>query len=182
MSVECTFTIPTVYKWVRDQIPDPANPAQTIDDPLDLPPDEVIVKESCEAYAFTSYGTFLVTINGLGFDPVAGSQGNNSWSTSSGTLYTKRAGAETITLTCTPYALAVSDDFYAAASVYYRSSILTPHVALVGATRFYDPHAIKFLTGQQITASISYGSPSRAHWIRHRLPRTSGPWMAEAAA
>jgi hypothetical protein len=45
------------------------------------------------------------------------------------------------------------------AEIEYRSFILVPRVQLVGYTRFFDPHARKFLTGQQISCSISISTP-----------------------
>jgi hypothetical protein len=67
--VDCRGTITTVWVWVPDKIPG----SQT-DDPLDTPPEEVIVHERCTASYSGWY--FLSGLgdgdcdNGLGFDPV----------------------------------------------------------------------------------------------------------------
>lgn len=67
--VDCRGTITTVWVWVPDKIPG----TQT-DDPLDTPPEEVIVHEKCTASYSGWY--FLSGLgdgdcdNGLGFDPV----------------------------------------------------------------------------------------------------------------
>ena len=152
--VECEGTITTVWKWVPDKIPG----TQT-DDPMDVPPAEVISKEYCrasaEAWSFIGIA-FADSDNGLTFAPVAGGDGFHYWSTTEGTLYTKRQGGQTITLTCTPDAFSFSDaSIGATASVTYASSILVPQVSLVGCTDFYDPRSRKFLTGQRITGSVT---------------------------
>lgn len=151
--VECECTITTVYVWVRDQIEDPDNPGQLIDDPLDNPPDQVISKEYsmvlAEAYSIT--GAFAYADNGLGFPAESEGDETYAWAKSEGTLYKKRAGGQEITLTASPAALASSDIWDAYAAVVYTSSILVPKVQLEGTTRFYSPQAVMFLTGQQIT-------------------------------
>lgn len=90
--VDCAGTITTVWVWKRDQIPDPQNPGQSVDDPLDNPPEFVISKEYCRAYASAASlgGVLVAADNGLGFDAVPGGDGITIWLTSEGTLYTKR--------------------------------------------------------------------------------------------
>lgn len=155
----CEGTITAEYVWVRDQIPDPDHPGQMIADPLDNPPTEVISWEYClaSAEADTTIGGILDAdaSNGLGFEPQAGNDGSHAWSISMGTLYRKRAGGESTVLTCIPEAFALSDISDARVSIRYRSGIIVPRVSLVGVTRFYSPHALKFLTGQQVSASVS---------------------------
>jgi hypothetical protein len=163
--VNANGTITTVYVWQRAQIPDPQNPLQFIDDPLDNPPEFVISKEFCRAYAYaSSVGVMLVAAdNGLGFEGEEGEDEIGIFVESMGTLYTKRAGGQEITLTCSPSATATVSNPgppYTGAYVYlrYTSQILVPKVDLVGTTRFYSPHLNAFLTGQRITGSVSgYG-------------------------
>lgn len=153
----CAGTITTVYTWVRDHVPDPTNPGQTIPDPLDNPPDEIITVESCEVKAWVYFWILGATVNcsnGLGF-PTTFDYSFGKAAESKGTLYTRRSGGQTVTLTCSPSALAVSDEPDAWVELIYQSGIIVPKVDLVGTTRFYSPHhAIKFLTGQQITGGV----------------------------
>ena len=74
-----------------------------------------------------------------------------------GTRYTKIPGDLSITLECTPDARVQVTSGTCGASVEYRSGIVVPRVDLSGTTRFYEPHAIKFLTGQNIRATVSLG-------------------------
>jgi hypothetical protein len=157
---------------------DPTN--DTIADPLDTPPITVILVETCTA---TYGGQYFVPggsgggacDNGLGFGEVAftspmymyeaadpdgggGTQtliGYTFHGESKGTRYTKRAGGQTIQVTCSPLANAYAINGMCEASVSYSCSIIVPTVSLAGTTRFYDPHAIKFITGQRISATIS---------------------------
>lgn len=159
-SIICSGTITTVYTWVRDQIPDPNNPGQNMPDPLDNPPDEVISVESCSAKAWVFFwivGAFVNCDNGLGFSATY-DYTNGLSATPQGTLFKRRPGGQTITLTCTPSASALSDEPDAWVELIYKSGIIIPRVDLVGTTRFYAPsHAIKFLTGQQITGAVVAG-------------------------
>lgn len=156
----CAGSITTVYTWVRDHVPDPSNPGQTIPDPLDNPPDEIITVESCEVKAWVYFWILGATVNcsnGLGF-PTTFDYSFGKAAESKGTLYTRRSGGQTVTLTCSPSALAVSDEPDAWVELIYKSGIIVPRVELIGTTRFYTPsHAIKFLTGQQITGGVGAG-------------------------
>lgn len=172
--VDCDGEITVVYDWVPDTLPGTSTP-----DPLDTPPAFVIVRETCKA----SYGGWyfvpggwingLWCGNGLGFAPVLDIQPMYSYDPedpegeptiigytvsmiSEGTLYTKRAGGPTISLSCTPYASVQIWGGMCSASVSYSSQIIVPKVALDGTTQFSspDPDAIKFITGQQITATV----------------------------
>ena len=157
---------------------DPSN--DTIPDALDTPPENVIAIESCKA---TYSGYYLLPFglgegecnNGLGFTattynipitlsneglegepPLPGTIiGYSFGGTSEGILYTKRAGGATITLTCSPVAKAQGFMGGFGASVIYSSSILVPSVSLAGTTRFFAPDAIKLITGQGVTASLT---------------------------
>lgn len=157
--VDGTGTITTVYVWVRAQIPDPDHLGEMMDDPLDHPPEKVIAKEYCRAYAYPQDPLggirFASADNGLEFAPQEGEdpEMGSVWSESKGTRYKKLDGEPEITLTCTPGVTAFSDGL-AHALVTYSSEIIEPPVKIVGATRFYAPHSLQFLTGQQITASI----------------------------
>lgn len=157
--VECEGTITTKYTWVPSQIADPDHPGQMMDDPLDTPPDEVISQETCSvlAQSWGTAGLYTEADNGLGFASTDASGSGWSYSYSTGTLYTKRSGGATITLTCTPYGIGISDAWDAWTSVNYSSSILVPKVTLTGTTRFASPAALAFLTGQQITGQVSGG-------------------------
>jgi hypothetical protein len=176
--VEGVGTITTIYKWVRDKvIPDINHPEIQIDDALDNPPEEVISSESCmavaEAYS-SSGGLYAHADNGLGFAPAEGGGPDHVWANSNGTLYTKRAGGESITLTCTPNAKATSLDFDAFAMVSYSSKIFVPSVVLAGKSRFFNPDVDKFLTGQQITGSVVI--PTWPAVIPDVLTATSRSW------
>lgn len=154
----CYGTITTNYHWVRDRIDDPNNSGNQMDDPLDEPPAEIIVMESCAvsacAYSSWSEPVFASCDNGLGFSPTITSDDYSMLATCSGTRYRKLQGAETITLTCSPTATADSDGHQAISSVEYSSQIFAPSVRVVGTTRFEDPVADLFLTGQQLRCSI----------------------------
>lgn len=130
-----------------------------IADPLDNPPTQVISKEYCRvtAEAWSFIGSAVASSNNdLGFTPSSGGDGFSTWSTTEGTLYTKRTGGQTITLTRSPTAYAWSEaPIGASASVTYSTAILVPQVSLAGTTDFFEPRARKFLTGQQITGSVT---------------------------
>jgi len=165
-NVTCMGAITTVWVWKRDQLPDPGNPGQFYDDPLDNPPAFVISREYCSAWATaTSLGDrYVLSDNGLGFAAETYDDGEQEWSLSEGTLYTKRAGGQEITLTCTPFASALVSIpnpplMSVDATVQYSSSIIVPKVSLVGTTRFYDPQLVAFLTGQQVTGSVTGNGP-----------------------
>ncbi len=177
--VWCGGTITTVFDWVPDQIPDPANPGSTIADPLDLPPAEVVSRETCAVevlatYALSGDADPFECDNGLGFEASYTIQpqymmdeetqiliGYAETGSSSGTRFKKQAGGPTVTLTCTPYAVVSVVNGLCSASVWYSSSIIVPTVELKGETRLPNsqaptsPHAIKFLTGQRINAILS---------------------------
>jgi hypothetical protein len=130
--VSCSGAITTVYEWVPAQITNPAPGSQTdqdpdnntIPDPLDTPPANIIVTEYCKATY--SYAYFIPDgsgsgscDNGLGFDAITesgpltistpgGSDGEGGTEeiigyagsgVSEGTRYAKMAGSQTITLT-----------------------------------------------------------------------------------
>jgi hypothetical protein len=82
----CSGTITTIYDWVPSRIPNPDPSALTdedptkdsVPDPLDLPPDVVIAKETCTAsYESEVYGPTGTPdgacANGLGFTEVTDS-------------------------------------------------------------------------------------------------------------
>jgi hypothetical protein len=178
--VDCEGAITTIWDWIPDTIPNPDEDAQedadpsndTIPDPLDTPPEWVISQEACTA-AYLGYfvlgGDFEGNCdNGLGFassngvephfvyDPEGGQTlvGYSYYGISVGTLYTRRAGGATITLTCTPTASTTVSGGICSASVSYASRIIVPTINLLGTTRAVAPHAIKFLTGQRINSTL----------------------------
>ncbi len=78
-----------------------------------------------------------------------------------GTRYTAVDGAEEITLTLNPFASVLVADGFCEAKVLYEARIIVPRVQLTGTTRFdtVDPPQIKFLTGQQIKAEVTFATP-----------------------
>ena len=164
--VDCRGTITTVWVWVPDKIPG----TQT-DDPLDTPPEEVIVHEKCTASYSGWY--FLSGLgdgdcdNGLGFDPVETFEPFYMWGeepvllgytfsgVSQGTRYKKRAGGAELIVECSPFGSAFIADGMCSASVNYGVQIISPKVTLYGVTDFTSPRAIKFITGQNIGATVS---------------------------
>ncbi|MCO5297808.1 MAG: hypothetical protein M9921_13230 [Fimbriimonadaceae bacterium] len=179
--VSCSGTITTVYEWQRDEIEDPNDPGEMIDDPLDNPPAEVVSKQYCFAMAVaTSVASSPIAVsdNGLGFEPEIGGYGLGAYSICEGTLYTKIAGGQEITLTCTPSAYAESDATDATASVLYRSAIIVPKVEILGATPLTSPLDLKVQTGQQITCWVTQTTtdpiPSEP------LPLAAYSWGTEA--
>lgn len=170
--VNCQGTITTKWVWVPDKIPG----TQT-DDALDTPPDWVIVHEQSEA----SYsGWFFLSGMGIGecdndlgfdadetFDPMY-MQGEEPFQIgytfsgiAKGTRYKKRSGGAEITITCSPFASVAVVDGMCSAKVSYGVQIINPRVDVVGATDFpsaaapTSPRAIKFITGQQISCTVS---------------------------
>lgn len=172
--VTCQGTIITEWVWKPDQIEVPPGSGNLIDDPLDTPPEWVIKAETSEA-AYSGYyyiggeGGFTGSCdNGLGFeaeetiepiyfwDPIYGPIliGYAFAGTSKGTRYTRIPGGETITIDVTPYSQVTVTDGLCSAKVWYGSYIYAPSVELRGVTRFFDPHSIKFLTGQRVEATV----------------------------
>lgn len=172
--VTCQGTIITEWVWKPDQIEVPPGSGNLIDDPLDTPPEWVIKAETCEG-AYSGYyyiggerGFTGSCDNGLGFeaeetiepiyiwDPIYGPIliGYAFAGTSKGTRYTCIPGGETITIDVTPYSQVTVTDGLCSAKVWYGSYIYAPFVELKGVTRFFDPHSIKFLTGQNIEATV----------------------------
>lgn len=170
-SVLCQGTITTIWDWEPDQIPHPTIPNVTIPDPLDVPPKHVIIHERCSA---TFEGMFFATgaadgdcDNGLGFTPVESNEpiylqgepplliGYSFTGSSAGTRYKRVNGSATITVQCSPSVLVMVSDGLCSAEVEYAVQLINPQVNLVGTTDFSTPRSIKFLTGQQISATVS---------------------------
>lgn len=179
--VFCTGTITAKFVWVRNQITDPNNPNATIPDSLDEPPAEVIAEETCNAYFMEYYMIGFsgagVCNNGLDFEPIYYLDGyymyldedqrvQLGWylyGSSAGTRYTKKAGTPTITLTCDPYSQCITTMGMCSAGVSYTARIIVPTITLTGVTRFRSADAVpvdsvKFLTGQQVKATLSLDS------------------------
>lgn len=179
--ITCEGTITTVFDWFPDLIEYPANSGHFIPDPLDTSPEWVIVAEYCiakySAYNFIPGSMNGACDNGLGFTitrtydemymyPPDGDPyiiGWIEWGESKGTRYKKVAGQETKTLTCTPGASVQVNNGMCFAEVRYGVSIMVPRVELLGTTRFFEPHAIKFLTGQRIRATLGMPNPLGLH-------------------
>lgn len=179
--ITCEGTITSVWDWNPDLIEFPANSGELIPDPLDTPPEWVVVAEYCiakySAYHFIPGSMSGTCDNGLGFSmtrtydelymyPPDGDPyliGWVEWGKSKGTRYKKVAGQETITLTCTPGVSVQVNNGMCFAEVRYGVSIMVPRVELLGTTRFLNPHAVKFLTGQRIRATIGMPNPLGLH-------------------
>lgn len=175
--ITCEGTITSVWDWNPDLIEFPANSGEFIPDPLDTPPEWVVVAEYCiakySAYHFIPGSMSGTCDNGLGFSmtrtydelymyPPDGDPhliGWVEWGESKGTRYKKVAGQETITLTCTPGVSVQVNNGMCFAEVRYGVSIMVPRVELLGTTRFLNPHAVKFLPGQRIRATIGMPNP-----------------------
>ena len=171
--------ITTVYDWVPAKIPNPdpvaladGDPSNDqITDPLDLPPKEVIVVESCTA-SFSSIGFPSdgggSCDSGLGFPEVltpinvyAGPGiliGHRTDGISTGTRYTKKAGATSLTVTCSPSVSATTIRGTSGGTVVYNYSIIVPSISVSGLTRrttlAQGADGYFFLTGQQLTGSV----------------------------
>ncbi len=87
--------------------------------------------------------------------PPLGTKGSWTSGVSSGTRYKLLKGGVELKVTCTPKARASTGSGSVTAEVRYSSSILVPQVAVAGLTR--SPDGWQFLTGQQITGTISGG-------------------------
>jgi hypothetical protein len=175
MSGEITAT----WVWVRDRVPNPdpsaltdGNPNNdTVEDPLDVPPEEVIVVQYCDASYTGMYypeGTGMGSCsNGLGAPDVSqvdiyytyDEEGNQIvWhyvvsGRSVGIKSEQRAGSETLTVTCSPSAEAhVPLAGVVRAKINYSCGIVTPTVTLEGVTHFYSPERVQgVITGQEVT-------------------------------
>lgn len=173
--VNCTGEIEAKFEWVPDNIPGTSTP-----DPLDVhPTGKVITAEHCDAsYEASFYLPFGDAVGGasndLGFEldedvepiyiyeegqPVL--IGYTVTGVAKGTRYTAVDGAEEITLTLNPFASVLVADGFCEAKVLYEARIIVPRVQLTGTTRFdtVDPSQIKFLTGQQIKAEVTFATP-----------------------
>lgn len=152
-SIQCFGKITTTYTWVRDKIP-----GTSTDDPLDNPPEEVILGEYClaSAQSFSALGdAYAASDNVHGFEANVGGDSIFCWSDKEGTLYTVLEGAqEELVVEFEPWAEASSSTGEATAYLYYRSWIIVPHVETQGVTRFNSPETLKFLTGQRVSSSV----------------------------
>lgn len=167
--VDCHGAITTDWVWVPDKIL-----GTQIDDPLDEPPAEIIVHEQCEA----SYsGWFFLggladgdCDNGLGFVPeehfdpwyMPSEEGDvligyTFSGLAKGTRYKKQAGSGEFSVTCSPLAWTAIQLGMCSGKVNYGIQIINPKVNLLGVedALFVSPRAIKFITGQNVGATIS---------------------------
>ncbi|MCG9895243.1 MAG: hypothetical protein MH204_07195 [Fimbriimonadaceae bacterium] len=185
-SAHCRGEVTAVFEWQRDNIPNPDPAAltdgdptnDTIPDPLDLPPEEVIpVTRSNASFSQTIMNPSASSPtgscdNGLQFGPSIQSIPINSFippfffpillgwhhqGVSEGVTYRKTAGGPVVTIQVAPEAKASSQQG-AGASVNCAFGIIVPSVTLLGTTRFTNPHEIQFLTGQQIKATLNPGT------------------------
>jgi hypothetical protein len=160
-SVSCAGEIAATFNWVPTAVGD-------------LPPDNVIVKETCAA---TWQGYSIgpppsgACDNGLGFaavdqGPIPGVPSppfTTRWYRASGTRYRVVAGAQTLTIRCTPTASA-SSPIFASASVYYTADVYPVLVRMSGANVhdwMFHPYMI---VGAGATASISTGPLYQHAW------------------
>lgn len=166
--------ITVVFDWVPAMIPGTQSP-----DPLDLPPDWVIVQETCvaesEAISYNMVDGFAEGVganNGLGspattYDgpimvdvpPVPPFQiGYRYHSVSTGNRYRKVAGGATVTITLDPSASAACDEngAFAKATVWWQGELISPAIKLTGVSRkaTMNGDAWKVITGQQIKAEV----------------------------
>ncbi len=177
----CHGAITTVFSWVRDKIQDPNDPNQQIDDPLDDPPDQVIITEtSAVSLAANAYGnspsasgtlnTGLQQANGpvtiapiftaVPYPPYVIIIGQSATGSCTATRYTLRAGGASVQLDgCSPLATSTSSGGPATSQVTYTAVISPVVVTLSGLTRSADQSSRHVLTGQRVTAQLSAGFP-----------------------
>jgi len=196
MSGEITAT----WVWVRDRVPNPdpsaltdGNPNNdTVEDPLDVPPKEVIMAQYCRA---TYTGMYFLTSgfvddgsgdcsNGLGHQPVSqidplyytDANGNSIlWGymfsgISEGVKYEKVAGAPTIQVSCSPSASSVITGIgLVGATVNYSCGVIVPNVTIEGTTDFYQPRLIGVIAGQQMRGTTGVQLSPEAFSILQNL-------------
>lgn len=186
MSGEITAT----WVWVRDRVPNPdpnaltdGNPNNdTVEDPLDVPPEEVIVVQYCDASYTGMYYSGDSGVgscsNGLGSPEVSqvdtfytydGNGNQVVWhyvvsGRSVGIKSEQRAGSETLTVTCSPSSqVHVPLLGLVGARINYSCGIITPSVLVEGTTEFFQPRSIGVIAGQQMKASTGIqASPEAA--------------------
>ncbi len=146
----CSGSITTTYVWIAD-------------DTSDLPPNQVVVRESCRVAA-TGFGYYAPTTleadNGIGSPSVFQSgeayPGVYSWSkTSEGVRTQIKSGGHTVEVTCSPSTSVAGFGLQVGSSVVYGIAVGPIKIELGGSTPFGNQKAV--LTGQEIVAQLSSG-------------------------
>lgn len=197
-SALCEGEITSIYRWVKDKLLD-ANGQPTVhDDPDDLPPQNVILKEDSTAWMFAWNTSAPVrppgtANNGLGhatvaeldqivyttipvFPPIQIPIGYKLKLVSQGVRYQLIPGGETISVNAEPQASTSTSVGPAEAHVIYKSEIIVPKITLTGRTLVNDGSGFKykFLAGQHVKAAVTCGDLSfETNGIQWNLPENA---------